>query len=512
MEAADKIKKLRKATPTLELPSVTQLPESTNCLACSEDGRYLCLGHCRGLSVWSASSLTCVSEWLQDRLEITSVQMTRIAEMTYLLGTVDDMGVARVFAHHSDVIHLFGVINIMEDVNKRSICLTFELHEGGHYGAASVSCNGAAWLEVYHFPSAAWLEELERASSQKQDPNSSGEVDVKWSPVAVMIKIKPPKILAGRPLDGPPEVSQTTDYLAHCVALDVIMNSSRQWQKTSFNVEPMPDVLWPHAKEILCSAVSRCTRYIALGLDDALVCVWDRLSGAPLAVVLVPAENSAFIRMQFTDYWSVCADDSEIFTAEKVHLLLLCKSGEIHTVTTGRGTQSCTTQLTERPEDSRDFPSVITSVPFLQGLSLVVKRNGKMFLQDVINKTTVCFLTPPTTHLVSTPCSPVYALNAKLQTLFIRGDQDTSCSASSEDSSQSQLFIFRFRESGITKQFVISHPDSPQQQKTLSYDTLEETCNVYLQQRALSVAERTRDIMKTWERLQETAVTLQQRQ
>lgn len=30
-----------------------------------------------------------------------------------------------------------------------------------------------------------------------QDPNSSGDVDVKWSPVAVVIKMKPPKIPAG---------------------------------------------------------------------------------------------------------------------------------------------------------------------------------------------------------------------------------------------------------------------------------------------------------------------------
>lgn len=49
------------------------------------------------------------------------------------------------------------------------------------------------------------------------------------------------------------------------------------------DVEPMPDVLWPNAKEILCSAVSRCTRYVALGLNDALVCVWDRQSGEVLS-------------------------------------------------------------------------------------------------------------------------------------------------------------------------------------------------------------------------------------
>ncbi|XP_023125915.2 WD repeat-containing protein 93 isoform X2 [Amphiprion ocellaris] len=577
MEAAHKVDQLRGKTPTLELHPVTQLPENTNCLACSEDGRYLCLGHSQGLSVWCASSLICVSECLQDSLEITSVQMSRIGEMTYLLGTVDDMGVARVFAHHFDTIHLLGVINVMKDINKRSICLTFELYKEGYYGAASLSCNDAVWLEIYRFPSAVWLEELERALSRKQDPNSSGDVDVKWAPVALMMKIKPPKIPTGRAFDGPPEASQITEYLTHCLALDAIMNSSRQRQKSSFNaetgktkeenesprrctqhfllpcghfpcsseakpglpvavavwwsgsqnllqyvlqkaaknkadVEPMPVVLWPNAKEILCSAASRCTRYIALGLDDALVCVWDRLSGAPLPVVLVPVENSAIIRMQFVDCWSVSPGDSKTLAAEKVHLLLQCKSGEIHTVTTGRGTQSCTMQLTERPEDNRDLPSVIMPVPFLQGLSLVLQRNGKMFLQDVINKTTVCFLTLPTIHLVTTPCSPVYALNTKQQTLFIRGDQDSSCSVTSEDSSQSQLFIFRFRESDIIKQYVVSHPDSPRQQQILSYVTLQESCNAYLWQRALSAAERNKDIRKTWERLQETAAKLQQKQ
>lgn len=44
-----------------------------------------------------------------------------------------------------------------------------------------------------------------------------------------------------------------------------------------------------------------------------------------------------------------------------------------------------------------------------------------MLLQDTINKTPVCFLIPPTTHLIATPCSPVYALNTKEHTLLIKG-------------------------------------------------------------------------------------------
>jgi len=43
--------------------------------------------------------------------------------------------------------------------------------------------------------------------------------------------------------------------------------------------EPRPDVLWPNSQEILCSAVSACTRFIALGLDGQLVTIWDRRFG-----------------------------------------------------------------------------------------------------------------------------------------------------------------------------------------------------------------------------------------
>lgn len=61
-------------------------------MGCSEDGRYLSLGHSSGLSVWCVSSLSCIADWLQVSLEITSIQMTTMAERAYLLGTVDAMG------------------------------------------------------------------------------------------------------------------------------------------------------------------------------------------------------------------------------------------------------------------------------------------------------------------------------------------------------------------------------------------------------------------------------------
>lgn len=92
----------------------------------------------------------------------------------------------------------------------------------------------------------------------------------------------------------------------------------------------------------------------------------DSPSGSPLSVVLVSATDSAFFRMQFIDHWPVSADDSQTFAAAKVHLLVSCKSGAIHTVTTERGTRSCTMQLTDRLPEFDIFPYLMYTSNFFQ--------------------------------------------------------------------------------------------------------------------------------------------------
>ncbi|XP_076011382.1 WD repeat-containing protein 93 [Genypterus blacodes] len=570
---------------TLEMSGNTQLPESTSCLSCSEDGVYLSLGHSGGLSVWSASSLVREAEWLEDSLEIVSIQMTSMAETAYLLGTVDDMGVARVFAFHSESIDLLKVINVMEDIEERIMCLSLELSRRGNYGAALISCSGAVSLDIYHFPIEAWLKELKMAASQKQaqEPDSSELVEINWSPVSLVIKIQPPEIPADPTVQSPPEVLENTvnqteegeeeedqefsptsnnspdktkakdestrrgtlHYLLPCPYAAAKQAKSQPglpvavciWWTGSHNllqyllgkapknkadvdpmmfcepqVVPMPDASWLNGNEILCSAVSSCTRYIALGLDDSLVNVWDRQTGSPLRVVLVTAADSAFFRLHFVDDRPVFAADSllsQTLSPAKVHLLVLCKSGAIHTVIPGRGAEPFTMQLTGRPEDNGSPPAVVIALPFLQGVALVVQRNGKMFLQDVIKKTTVCLLICPKKHCLASPWDPVLTLNTKRQTLFIRGDQEPSVSPKGD--CQSLLFTFSFGEPDVIKNYIISLPDSLRQQKRMSFVALEEACNHFLHERELSLDERNKALRKTWEQLKKHAAMVQQR-
>ncbi|KFV69963.1 WD repeat-containing protein 93, partial [Dryobates pubescens] len=55
--------------------------------------------------------------------------------------------------------------------------------------------------------------------------------------------------------------------------------------------DPNPDVVWPCAAPIVCSAVSFCSRYLALACEDAAVAIWDKHLGYPLSVTAIPEER-----------------------------------------------------------------------------------------------------------------------------------------------------------------------------------------------------------------------------
>ncbi|NWU81327.1 WDR93 protein, partial [Onychorhynchus coronatus] len=55
-----------------------------------------------------------------------------------------------------------------------------------------------------------------------------------------------------------------------------------------------PDVVWPCAAPIACSAVSSCSRYLALAGEDATITIWDKHLGFPLSVTAILEQR--FIR------------------------------------------------------------------------------------------------------------------------------------------------------------------------------------------------------------------------
>ncbi|NWW12444.1 WDR93 protein, partial [Oreocharis arfaki] len=70
-----------------------------------------------------------------------------------------------------------------------------------------------------------------------------------------------------------------------------LLNHSLQGKADS---DVMPDVVWPCAAPIACSAVSSCSRYLALAGEDATITIWDKHLGYPLSVTAILEER--FIR------------------------------------------------------------------------------------------------------------------------------------------------------------------------------------------------------------------------
>ncbi|XP_034143384.1 WD repeat-containing protein 93 isoform X2 [Esox lucius] len=580
---------------------IDKIPVSTNCVACSEDGRYIFLGHPSGLSVLDqalGSTSSTVVVWKEDQVEITSLHITCLGETAYLLGALDDMGVARLFAYSSETIHLIKVINETEDINQRSVCAKFELSRGGDYGAATICCNGSQCLEVYRFPKDVWLKEL------SQHAPGVGAA-IRLSPVTMVMKIKPPKPLTGSTMKSPFEVLQKTVDSTVIGSGQNHLISSRQWEeqdalfkslyrkylvtnprlskdsedvlrrvtshfllpgglfpalggykpqpgeavavclwwngshsllhyllcttpKDKTDPEPKPDVLWPNAQEVLCSAVSSCTRFLALGLEGELVTVWDRQLGLPLCVVAVAAD-SVFSSLTFLEYWPGAGFDEALsqgpdqnqngtFLGQgtshintKVHVLVSCQSGARHIVSAGRGMDSHdVTQLSERPRDSECFPVVTVAVPFLQHLAVVLHRNGQVFLEDVVTRSRVCRLSFPDSHALARPWEPLFLMEPNQQALLIRGDHLPSPDRAEEtDDGGSRLFVFRFHDADVVKPYRTGDvllASSQHGQSATAPSSLEETWNLYFQQRAESVGQRNKVLTQTWNHLQQHAV------
>ncbi|MGH0128359.1 UNVERIFIED_CONTAM: hypothetical protein FKN15_015999 [Acipenser sinensis] len=472
---------LKKQSPVLEATGQIQVEHSnlplffisgkTNCLASSDDGEYVFAGVSKGLCVFSALTNLAVSAWEEEDVEVTSLCVTCLGGQMYLIATVDDMGIARLLVYFSNFITLIKVINEPEDVSRRNLCTKFELSRGGDFAGVMLEGNGESWLEVYRFPKDSWLRELEltQTTSQKQVPHISSVGDLKLSPSVIIMKIKPPKSISGTSLKSPFEVLQKTEDGNVIGSGQNHVISSRQWeeQETIFQsvykkyldtieskktedkpcegtfdfllpggllpmfgevkgpteVEPKPDVVWPNARPILCSAVSRCTKYIALGLTEGLLTVWDAYSGLPLSVLSIP-RDSDIRHVQFMEPHTVNKDNVTCSTFQvnpTTQVLVSCRDGASHVVVSVRGRDTTVTRLTERSEDQSSLPSAIQSIPFQPNLVLFMSRNGTIALMDSTDGALICNFGLPASHALAAPWDPVFLLDPERQSLFIRG-------------------------------------------------------------------------------------------
>ncbi|XP_041730353.1 WD repeat-containing protein 93-like [Coregonus clupeaformis] len=150
--------------------------------------------------------------------------------------------------------------------------------------------------------------------------------------------------------------------------------------------------------------------------------------------------------------------------------------------------------------------------------ALIMQRNGKIFLQDVVDGRVVCCFSLPDTHLLASPWDPVFLLDPSQQALLILGDQCPGPDGGEErEDGGNRLFVFRFQDAAVVEPYRpgdVVRASSHQGQSGTGASNLEETCNLYFQQRVESMEERNKVMTETWNHLQEHAamVLLQNQQ
>ncbi|KAI7814778.1 WD repeat-containing protein 93 [Triplophysa rosa] len=274
--------------------------------------------------------------------------------------------------------------------------------------------------------------------------------------------------------------------------------------------EPRPDVLWPNSQEILCSAVSACTRFIVLGLVSQLVTIWDRRFGCPYANIVIPGD-SAICRLKFI---LQSAERQQVNTplqqgpfSPKLQLVVTCRNGSCYSVTAGCGGDTPIVAFIERPADQGGFATVAEPVPFLKCLALLMQRDGQVSVWDTKDAAPVFILTLPQTHVLGPLWDPVYVLDAVQQNLYIRGDSKTHLKkVTDEEEDENSLFIFSFSQCSVMDLYRITWPAATEKETRVPLSGLEEACNLYIQERLDTLEERNRNLAIQWEQLQQRAV------
>ncbi|XP_050970035.1 WD repeat-containing protein 93 [Labeo rohita] len=266
--------------------------------------------------------------------------------------------------------------------------------------------------------------------------------------------------------------------------------------------EPKPDVLWPNSQEILCSAVSACTRFVVLGLDGQLVTIWDRQFGCPYGNIVIPGDSAICrVKLLLQNQLPVTSLIQGPFLPT-LQLVLTCRNGACYSVTAARGGDICTVALIERPTGPGSSVTVAQPVPFLKCLVLLMQRNGEISIWETADGEPVFILNLPPTHVVGSLREPVFLLEPVQKKLYITGDRKTPLvKVTDRKEEESSLFIFSFSENTMMDPYHVTSSAVSEKETRATIIDLEEACNLYFQERADSWKERNRNLAFQWEQL-----------
>uniref|UniRef100_A0ABM5EX97 WD repeat-containing protein 93 n=1 Tax=Pogona vitticeps TaxID=103695 RepID=A0ABM5EX97_9SAUR len=599
--------KQQNLAPTQYKPSAEfQISGRANCLVAS--GGYIFAGLSTGLCVFSIATGEKLCAWEAAKLEICTIQVFELGSGCHLLGTVDELGAAHLFYFLKENLLHVKTINEVEDVTKRTVCAAIEISYGADYAGFLLQGSSEVWLEIYRLRTKDWLKEAEQVQaapapvasptpgSLKQERNQQKNLDVqgpspeeldlqqflsrvesKLVPPLLLLKVRPPKPLAGSIFKNPFEALMKSDdgsilglgynpmikdchwehqeaifkstfrqYLeaesdeeskeeksSHAMfhfhlpgrtlpsgaeaktepEIPVASAFSVHWSKShhlcfyllsrpskeKLDSDPKPDIVWPCAAPIACSAITPCSSYLAFACEDGTITVWDVFLGCPLSVTVLP-DGSVIRSIQFMPCSSPFQKKSLCPRNDPVQLLVLILDGTLHLIMPeAKGFD--TKLLGGRPEVPSEMISAVTPIPTLPDAVLIFFWDGTVNLMDAATEENVCQFVMPPSYKVGSPWQPVFSVDASGQCLVLRGE-DRSGGAKAE---MEPLVLFDLMSCPPLESLASKAERSQDPSADLPWDR---RCDVFLSDNLERLATISSQMPECWSQLRDHAAAL----
>lgn len=561
-------------------------------LAESEDGKYVFVGLSNGLAAMDAQTQGAVGRWEEEGAEIVTVVCHSMSatQSHYLLTTIDDMAVARLFLFACDHLFFVKTMNETEGGSKTLVHKCEASFEGDYVGVVLENTNSKdVWFEAHKIPREAWVKELEtiEAAVQKQKelkeesprPNSlthtqhGSHLDKhKFTGITLVLKSRPP---------GPYTANQSSSTFSACqkvdkgdalgighahimsvthlesrdsnfqhmhaglikylendekkkeedimmatfhfinpgrtlpTGLDVIGQTDHPtgvalwWKgschllqfsliKVTKDIEYRPDVVWPFSSNISASAISRCTSHIAIGLENGNVVIWDRYIGLQRGVVNMN-KSSVVQLLRFLSpslYPPAPMDYPPYPQCSGTFLLVQYRDSSQFVCDVGRNVQDQPVRISDIPESDDEVQILLDSVPALPELSLVVQKNGKLYLKDVQTGVLVCQLALPETHQLSSPWEPILSFGGRGQLLYVKGDGvQTDEGEESSTTYRSSMYVFTLRSYRTLDRYWNQTRNTS---KLLVHPTIDQRLDALMKERIAQQALRKSRLQMRW--------------
>ncbi|XP_050402874.1 WD repeat-containing protein 93 isoform X2 [Patella vulgata] len=157
--------------------------EKATALTDSVDGRYVFIGLSNGIVAIDSLTQETVATWDEEKVDIVHIKCHLIGVQTYLLVTIDEMGIVKLFIFSSEQIFLLKILNeqVQEPGSTKIISTKCESSDEGDYIGIVLENTSSSeiWLELHRLPRDTWLREMEtvvaelKALSQQQEEEAA---------------------------------------------------------------------------------------------------------------------------------------------------------------------------------------------------------------------------------------------------------------------------------------------------------------------------------------------------